>query len=169
MWTLHNPPNVVIEALPNDGKGMQTYTQRIRRRNDSPPLYIKTWDHCEHYCDIYGIPHDFLSEGQVRPMHVGLPRDNDGFIIGNNRQSLPNMVTDLLQHHHSTHSIQSPHLRAPIYSHHLCAALIYLASSSTSYSRQNQGLVASAALFLSTKSKTILSLWLWRRMVSSVL
>ncbi|KAF3034647.1 hypothetical protein E8E11_005059 [Didymella keratinophila] len=80
MWTLHNPPNVVTEPLPNDGKGMQMYTRRTRRRSDPPPQYIKDWDHWIRYCDIYGIPHDFLNEDQVRFMRMGLPRTAHGSI-----------------------------------------------------------------------------------------
>jgi hypothetical protein len=78
MWTLHNPPNVVTEPLPNNRKGMQLYTRRMRRGSDLLPQYIKSWDHWARYCDIYGIPHDFLSEEQVRLMRTGLPRAADG-------------------------------------------------------------------------------------------
>ena len=84
MWTLHNPPNVVTEPLPNDGKEMQMYTRRMRRGNDPPPLYIKDWDHWARYCGIYGIPHDFLNEDQVRLMRVGLPTNANGSICSKN-------------------------------------------------------------------------------------
>ena len=77
MWTLHNPPNVVTEALPNDCKGVQMYSRRMRRVNDPPPQYIASWDHWKRYCDLYGVPFDFLCEEQVRLMRVGLLRSSD--------------------------------------------------------------------------------------------
>jgi hypothetical protein len=79
IWTLHNPPNVVTELLSNDCKGIQLYTRRMRRRSDPPPQYIKDRYHWVRYCDMYGIPHDFLSQEQVRLMRMGLPRDADGY------------------------------------------------------------------------------------------
>ncbi|KAF3032261.1 hypothetical protein E8E12_004053, partial [Didymella heteroderae] len=67
-----------IEPLPNAFGGMQTYTRRMRRPSDPPPRNIKGWDHWVRYCDIYGIPYDFLNEEQVRIMRIGLPRIADG-------------------------------------------------------------------------------------------
>lgn len=80
MWTLHNPSNVVTEPLPNDCKGPQLYTRRMRRTDDPPPQYVKSWDHWVRYCDIYGVPHDFLCEEQVRLMRMGLPTAADGSV-----------------------------------------------------------------------------------------
>ena len=81
-WTLHNPPNVVTERIPRMNRGRQYYTRRMRRADDLPPLYIKTWDHWRRYCDMYGIPHDFLSEVQIELIRLGLPRDREDSICG---------------------------------------------------------------------------------------
>jgi hypothetical protein len=78
-WTLQNPPNVVTEKLPSTvPQGREYYTRRMRRESDPPPLYIKSWDHWYRYCDMYGVPYDFLSEKQVEFMRLGLPRNEMG-------------------------------------------------------------------------------------------
>lgn len=74
------PPNVVTEPLPNDGKGMQMCTRRMRQRSDPPLQYIKDWDHWARYCGIYGVPPDFLNEDHVRLLRLGLPRTSNGAI-----------------------------------------------------------------------------------------
>ncbi|KAJ4374198.1 hypothetical protein N0V83_002939 [Neocucurbitaria cava] len=79
-WTLQNPPNVVTERIPGVYRGRQYYARRMRQEDDPPPLYVKTWDHWRRYCDMYGIPHDFLCEGQIELMRLGLPRDQQGDI-----------------------------------------------------------------------------------------
>ncbi|KAF1365817.1 hypothetical protein EJ07DRAFT_50770, partial [Lizonia empirigonia] len=78
LWTLHNPPDVVTERLPNDDNGAQMFTRRMRRSNDPPPLYIKSWDHWKRYCELYGVSYDFLCEGHIRLIRMGLPRSSDG-------------------------------------------------------------------------------------------
>ncbi|KAH7402691.1 hypothetical protein BKA66DRAFT_390198, partial [Pyrenochaeta sp. MPI-SDFR-AT-0127] len=77
-WTLQNPPNVVTERMPQLNKGRNYYTRRMRRNDDLPPTYIKSWDHWRWYCGVYGIPDDFLCEEQIRLMSLGLPRDQSG-------------------------------------------------------------------------------------------
>ena len=161
MWTLHNPPNVVTEPLPNDGKGMQMYTRRMRRRSDPPPQYIKDWDRWARYCDIYGTPHDLLNEDQVRLMRMGLPRNANGSICSNCHEKLiMYKETDLPQRYHSTRSTQSFQLRAPTCSHNPCAELIYLASFNRLYLRRNQERAGSGAPLHWRTIKTILSSWL---------
>lgn len=81
-WTLHNPPNIVTERISHTYRGRQCFTRRMRKTDDAPPLYIKTWDHWGRYCDKYGVPHDFLSEEQIELMRLGLPRDAEGYICG---------------------------------------------------------------------------------------
>ena len=81
-WTLQNPPSVVTERIPHKYKGRQYYTRRTRQAEDPPPLFIKTWDHWRTYCDMYGLPYEFLSEGQIELMRLGLPRDEQGNICG---------------------------------------------------------------------------------------
>lgn len=80
LWTLHNPPNVVTERLPNDCKRNQLFTRRMRRTDDPPPQYIKSWSHWKRYCLLYDVPDDFLSEGQVRLLRMGLSRSPDGLL-----------------------------------------------------------------------------------------
>ncbi|CAN9294849.1 unnamed protein product [Alternaria alternata] len=78
-WTLHNPPNVVTEKLPSSvPQSKDYYTRRMRQQGDRPPIYIKTWDHWDRYCELYGVPPDFLSEYQVGLMRLGLPRTEKG-------------------------------------------------------------------------------------------
>ncbi|KAF2632696.1 hypothetical protein BU25DRAFT_470593 [Macroventuria anomochaeta] len=80
MWTLHNPPNIVTERLPNNCKEAQLFTRRMRQIRDPPPQYIKSWDHWKRYCDLCGAPHNFLCEKHVWLMRMGLPRSPDGFL-----------------------------------------------------------------------------------------
>ncbi|KAF1834149.1 hypothetical protein BDW02DRAFT_569291 [Decorospora gaudefroyi] len=80
-WTLQNPPNVVTEKLPSTvPQGREYYTRRMRREDDAPPYYIKSWEHWERYCEMYGIPQDFLCKEQVELIRVGLPRDKKGML-----------------------------------------------------------------------------------------
>jgi hypothetical protein len=85
-WTLHNPPNVVTEALPCslglDQSIPPVYTRRMRRPYDPLPRYIKTWDDWSRICAMYGIPEDFLSEQMVEFMRLGLSRSYDGTLLG---------------------------------------------------------------------------------------
>lgn len=83
-WTLHNPPNVVTERLPTNQAqhGTQVYTRRMRREGDPGPIFIKDWAAWERYCEVYGVPKDFLCEGQVGIMREGLGRDEGGSICG---------------------------------------------------------------------------------------
>lgn len=83
-WTLHNPPNVVTERLPSNQAqhGMQVFTRRVRREGDPAPLFVKDWRVWERYCEVYGVPRDFLCEGQVGIMREGLGRDEGGSICG---------------------------------------------------------------------------------------
>ena len=83
LWTLHTPPNVVTEKLPNSvPQSKDYYTRRMRQQGDRPPIYIKTWDHWDRYCELYGVPPDFLSEHQVGLMRLGLPRTEKGALCG---------------------------------------------------------------------------------------
>ncbi|CAN9296261.1 unnamed protein product [Alternaria alternata] len=78
-WTLHNPPDVVTEKLPSSvPQSKDYYTRRMRQQGDRPPIYIETWDHWDRYCELYGVPLDFLSEDQVGLMRLGLPRTEKG-------------------------------------------------------------------------------------------
>ena len=60
MWTLHNPPNVVSERVAGvydpkrKGLGVPppVWTRRLRRDDDPPPAYIKTWKHWQWYCQM---------------------------------------------------------------------------------------------------------------------
>ncbi|CAO2657304.1 Nn.00g034300.m01.CDS01 [Neocucurbitaria sp. VM-36] len=79
-WTLQNPPNVITERIPHKYRGRQYYTRRMRQADDPPPLYIKTWHHWRRYCDMYGLPQEFLSEGQIELMRLGLLRNEQGNI-----------------------------------------------------------------------------------------
>jgi hypothetical protein len=82
-WTLYNPPNVVTEHLPdNKPRKRLVYTRRMRRAEDDPPSYIKTWDQWYHVCDLRGVPHDFLCKEQVELMRLGLSRDGSGKLCG---------------------------------------------------------------------------------------
>jgi hypothetical protein len=116
-WTIHNSPNVVTEKLLSTvPQGREYYTRRMRRDDDAPPPpYIKDWDHWRHYCDMYGIPHDFLCEEQVSFMRMGLPRNENGVLC---RKSptllrLPD-VTDINKHRQHTPSTLSPSLYAKV-------------------------------------------------------
>jgi hypothetical protein len=83
-WTLHNPPDVVTEKLPSSvPQSKDYYTRRMRQQGDRPPIYIETWDHWDRYCELYGVPLDFLSEDQVGLMRLGLPRTEKGALCGN--------------------------------------------------------------------------------------
>jgi hypothetical protein len=111
-WTIHNPPNVVTEKLPSSvPQGREYYTRRMRRDDDAPPPYIKDWDHWRLYCDMYGIPYDFLCEEQVNFMRMGLPRNENGVLCRKSPTSLrlPD-VTDINQHRQRTPSTLSPSL-----------------------------------------------------------
>ncbi|KAF2254403.1 hypothetical protein BU26DRAFT_537225 [Trematosphaeria pertusa] len=78
VWTLHNPPHVVTEELPRRPATRQVMTRRMRRPGDRPPLYMRSQVQWERYCDMYGVPHDFLCEDQIRLLRLGLPRSRDG-------------------------------------------------------------------------------------------
>lgn len=82
LWTLHNPPHAVTELLPQRPRGRQVTTRRMRRPDDTDPPYIKDLADWTRYCDLYGVPHDFLCEDQVRLLRLGLLRDSDGQICG---------------------------------------------------------------------------------------
>jgi hypothetical protein len=73
-WTLHNPPGVVTELLPMKELGRPVTTRRMRRYGDVPAPYIKSWDHWYRYCEMYGVPVDFLCEEQIRLMRLGLSK-----------------------------------------------------------------------------------------------
>lgn len=74
-WTLHNPPDVVTEVLPrSDGTGpSKIMTRRLRKGHDEGARWMRTNGDWERYCDLYGVPYDFLNEDQVRLMKMGLP------------------------------------------------------------------------------------------------
>ena len=74
-WTLHNPPHVITEALPRrDGTGYSNVmTRRLRQRHDEGARWMRTKEDWERYCDLYGVPYDFLNEDQLRLMRMGLP------------------------------------------------------------------------------------------------
>ncbi|EDU50101.1 hypothetical protein PtrSN002B_011364 [Pyrenophora tritici-repentis] len=80
-WTLHNPPAVVTEKIPSTHyAAKEYYTRRMRRSGDRQPLYIKDWSQWRRYCDMYGVPYDFLCEEQIELMRLGLPKNADGEI-----------------------------------------------------------------------------------------
>ena len=82
-WTLHNPPNVVTERLPQaTPHSRPVYTRRMRRAGDPEPAYIKTWAHWRRVCALYGVPEDFLCEEQVLFMREGLERGRDEELCG---------------------------------------------------------------------------------------
>ncbi|RMZ72257.1 hypothetical protein GMOD_00007269 [Pyrenophora seminiperda CCB06] len=81
-WTLHNPPNVVTLKIPSTRPPTKEYyTRRMRRSGDQEPIYIKDWGQWRRYCDIYGVPYDFLCEEQIAFMHLGTPRNAKGELI----------------------------------------------------------------------------------------
>ncbi|KAL1611905.1 hypothetical protein SLS60_000127 [Paraconiothyrium brasiliense] len=90
VWTLHNPPHVVTEEMPKEDsvyvKQMLwragVMTRRMRKEGDAEPRWMKTKEGWEKYCDMYGVPYDFLSEDQVRLLRLGLPRREDGEVCG---------------------------------------------------------------------------------------
>jgi hypothetical protein len=78
-WTLHNPPDVVTEELPRDrSNGRQIMTRRMRQEGDREPLWMTTQLQWESYCDMYGVPYDFLCEDMIRLLRLGLPRHSNG-------------------------------------------------------------------------------------------
>ncbi|KAF2476182.1 uncharacterized protein BDR25DRAFT_309618 [Lindgomyces ingoldianus] len=77
-WTIHNPPNVVTEYLPHDKLRQAVMTRRMRRDDDPPPRFIKNLEHWKRYCEMYGIPEDFLCEAQIQLMRLGLPTNKNG-------------------------------------------------------------------------------------------
>ncbi|CAE7206375.1 hypothetical protein P3342_011407 [Pyrenophora teres f. teres] len=80
-WTLHNPPAVVTEKVPNTNyAAKEYYTRRMRRAGDRNPLYIKDWGQWRRYCDMYGVPYDFLCKEQIGLMRLGLSRNVEGEI-----------------------------------------------------------------------------------------
>ncbi|KAF2709522.1 hypothetical protein K504DRAFT_476808 [Pleomassaria siparia CBS 279.74] len=80
LWTLHNPPNVVTEFLPRQPRSRPVATRRMRRVDDPPALFIKSWEHWYRYCEMYGIPGDFLCAEQVAFMRSGLRTSGDGSV-----------------------------------------------------------------------------------------
>ncbi|KAH7079010.1 hypothetical protein BKA63DRAFT_256198 [Paraphoma chrysanthemicola] len=79
LWTLHNPPNVVTERIRNPPNPLWVvYTRRMRREGDPEPVYIKSWTQWRRVCDLYGVPRDFLDEGMVRLVGLGLGVDGEG-------------------------------------------------------------------------------------------
>ncbi|KAF2819977.1 hypothetical protein CC86DRAFT_398232 [Ophiobolus disseminans] len=84
-WTLQNPPNVVTELLPHPHLDRLVYTRRMRRDGDRKPGYVKTWEQWERYCELRGVPRDFMCDSQVGLMRLGLVRDGKGVVC-----ALPN-------------------------------------------------------------------------------
>ncbi|KAH7078313.1 hypothetical protein FB567DRAFT_132270 [Paraphoma chrysanthemicola] len=81
-WTLHNPPNVVTERITNPSNPLWVvYTRRMRRESDPEPAYIKSWTQWARVCEIYGIPGDFLGEGMVALVRLGLRYDAEGGVL----------------------------------------------------------------------------------------
>lgn len=111
LWTIHNPPDVVTERLPNNDNGAQMFTRRMRRSNDPPPLYIKSWGHWKRYCDLYGVSYDFLCERHIRLIRMGLPRSSDGSLRSEFEMLRIMTKTDIPQRLPDIHFIQSLHLR----------------------------------------------------------
>jgi hypothetical protein len=88
-WTLYNPPNVMTERLPSNNPTKRlVYTRRMRRAEDDPPFYIKTWDQWYRVCDLRGVPRDFLCKEQVELMRLGLPRNGEGNLCGMTLRSI---------------------------------------------------------------------------------
>jgi hypothetical protein len=80
--TLHNPPNVVTEILHMRELDRPVMTRRMRQQGDAPALYIKSWEHWYRYCELYGVPIDFLCEEQIELLRLGSPKSKDGRIHG---------------------------------------------------------------------------------------
>jgi hypothetical protein len=83
-WTLYNPPNVVTELLPRAERGRMVYTRRLRRKEDGDgaPRYMKSWEQWNRYCDLRGVPRDFLCGAQIELMRLGSSRDGEGAVCG---------------------------------------------------------------------------------------
>jgi hypothetical protein len=84
-WTLHNPPNVVTEYCgPSSNKGNTPFdfTRRMRREDDPQPLYVKSWEQWDRYCESCGVPKTFLNNDMVNLIRLGLQRDEKGQIMG---------------------------------------------------------------------------------------
>lgn len=82
LWTVQNPMGAVTERMPCRPRRRQVMTRRMRLPDDPPAPHIKTSRDWERYCDMYGIPHDFLCEDQVRLLRLGLPRAGNGALLG---------------------------------------------------------------------------------------
>jgi hypothetical protein len=54
----------------------------MREPGDPEPVYVKSWEEWERVCDLRGVPRDYLCEGQVRLIRVGLKKNDMGNIAG---------------------------------------------------------------------------------------
>lgn len=77
-WVIHNPPNVVTGRLPHQDRGCTWYIRRARDARDREPYFIKTWEHWNRYCDLYGTPHDFLCADHLTLLYLGHRKDQHG-------------------------------------------------------------------------------------------
>lgn len=69
-------------ARTNTGHIPNVFTRRIRKESDVGPAYVKTWEHWDRYCVGSGVPKNFLDEGMVMLLRLGLMRHGNGKIIG---------------------------------------------------------------------------------------
>jgi hypothetical protein len=112
-WTLHNPPGVVTELLPMKELGRSVITRRMRRYDDAPAPYIKSWDHWYRYCEMYGVPLDFLCEEQITFMRLGLSKAGSVRLHGTSLLPLFLSSPSLISLHRTTISPALPRAPAP--------------------------------------------------------
>lgn len=112
-WTLHNPPSVVTELLSMKELGRPVMTRRMRQYGDAPAPYIKSWDHWYRYCDMYGVPIDFLCEEQITLMRLGLSKADSMRLHGTSFLSPFLSSSSLISPHRTTSSPALPRAPAP--------------------------------------------------------
>jgi hypothetical protein len=65
----------------------------MREPGDPEPMYVKTWEQWERVCEMRGVPRDYLNEGMVRLMRLGLRRNGRGDIIGESEHSADSLLS----------------------------------------------------------------------------
>ena len=112
-WTLHNPPGVVTELLAMKELGRSVMTRSMRQCGDAPAPYIKSWDHWYRYCEMYGVPFDFLCEEQITLMRLGLLKAGSVILHGTFFLSLLLSSISLISPHRTTSTLALPRAPAP--------------------------------------------------------
>ncbi|CAI6335896.1 unnamed protein product [Periconia digitata] len=78
LWTLHNPPQVVTDALPRvTGQVYSLMTRRMRKNGDRAAAYIQNESDWQRYCEVNGVPTSFLNEQMIAFMRLGLEKDGN--------------------------------------------------------------------------------------------